>query len=143
MTGNIRLEITSSHKVPGQQEQRMTSSAAGTCFIKNEKYHILYEELQEGGDAVIKNHLILSPQQMELRQKGAIRSKMLFVKDEQHETTYLTPYGQIPLVIQTNEIRIDGLSEDADQISIAADYRMESGGSAVTECRMEIIIRGE
>lgn len=143
MTGNIVLEITSSHKVPGQQEQRMTSSVAGTCFIKNGKYHILYEELQEGGDDVIKNHLILSPQQMELRQKGAVRSKMLFIVDEPHETMYMTPYGQIPLVINTNSIRIEGLSEEAEQIFVEADYRMESGGSAMTECKMEIIVRGE
>lgn len=141
MTGNIRLELKSSHQVPGQKAQEMTSSAPGTCFVKNGKVHVLYEEVQEGGDAVIKNHLILSEEQMELRQKGAIRSKMLFSENKKHATDYITPYGQIPLLILTNTYEVTGLSEDAEEIRVLTNYRMESGGSNVTECKMEITVR--
>ena len=141
MTGNITLEITSTHQVPGQAAHKMTSSAEGTCFIKNDKYHVIYEELQEGGDAVIKNHLILSEEQMELRQKGAVRSKMVFAEGSSHETSYLTPYGQIPLIIQTSRYQVSGLSEEEEMIRVETDYQMKSGGESVTECRMEIVVR--
>ena len=140
MTGEIILSLKSSHQVPGQETQVMTSNAPGTCFIKNGKYHVLYEEAQEGGDAVIKNHLILSSEQMELRQKGAIRSKMVFSENQKYATDYITPYGQIPIVIHTSGYEVTGLSEESDQICVVTQYRMESGGANVTECKMEITV---
>lgn len=141
MTGNVTLDIHSSHKAPGQAPQEMRSTAAGACFVKNEKLHIVYDDHQEGGSEVIKNHLTLAPEQVELKQKGAIRSKMIFAENERHETSYLTPYGQIPLVIRTNALEVEGLEGDDGRIRIMIAYQMESGGSQMTECQMEIIVR--
>lgn len=102
----------------GAQENREERVCTATCFLKGEKLYLQYEEGEDG--AVTKTMLVITEDELIVRRKGAMESRMQFRRGLTYSFLYHTPYGDVPLTIATKELHIER-NEKAIKIHLAYD----------------------
>lgn len=102
----------------GAQENREERVCTATCFLKGEKIYLQYEEGEDG--AVTKTMLVITEDELIVRRKGAMESRMQFRRGLTYSFLYHTPYGDVPLTIATKELHIER-NEKAIKIHLAYD----------------------
>lgn len=102
----------------GAEENREERVCTATCFLKGEKLYLQYEEGEDG--AVTKTMLVITEDELIVRRKGAMESRMQFRRGLTYSFLYHTPYGDVPLTIATKELHIER-NEKAIKIHLAYD----------------------
>ena len=102
----------------GAEENREERVCTATCFLKGEKLYLQYEEGEDG--AVTKTMLVITEDELIVRRKGAMESRMQFRRGLTYSFLYHTPYGDVPLTIATKELTSD-MTEKAIKIHLAYD----------------------
>lgn len=110
--------------------------SAGSYYFKNGKHYILFEEVAEGMQGVIKTQIKWKDEEMlEVSKKGLSNVHMIFEKNKKNRCYYDTPYGQLNLGIHTTEIRVD---EQEENIEICAAYSLDVNHEPLSECCIRI-----
>jgi uncharacterized beta-barrel protein YwiB (DUF1934 family) len=102
----------------GAEENREERVCTATCFLKGEKLYLQYEEGEDG--AVTKTMLVITEDELIVRRKGAMESRMQFRQGLTYSFLYHTPYGDVPLTIATKELTSE-ISEKVIKIHLAYD----------------------
>jgi uncharacterized beta-barrel protein YwiB (DUF1934 family) len=102
----------------GAEENREERVCRATCFLKGEKLYLQYEEGEDG--AVTKTMLVITEDELIVRRKGAMESRMQFRRGLTYSFLYHTPYGDVPLTIATQELTSER-TEKAIKIHLAYD----------------------
>ena len=102
----------------GAQENREERVCTATCFLKGKKLYLQYEEGEDG--AVTKTMLVITEDELIVRRKGAMESRMQFRRGLTYSFLYHTPYGDVPLTIATKELTSER-TEKAIKIHLAYD----------------------
>ena len=102
----------------GAEENREERVCTATCFLKGEKLYLQYEEGADG--AVTKTMLVITGDELIVRRKGAMESRMQFRRGLTYSFLYHTPYGDVPLTIATKELTSER-TEKAIKIPLAYD----------------------
>lgn len=102
----------------GAEENREERVCRATCFLKGEKLYLQYEEGENG--AVTKTMLVITEDELIVRRKGAMESRMQFRRGLTYSFLYHTPYGDVPLTIATQELTSER-TEKAIKIHLAYD----------------------
>lgn len=141
MTKEVLVHISGLHLEAGKPAAEETEAievvVPGTYYLKNGKQYILYEELEEDG-RVTKNQMkIYEDRHMEIRKSGVLNAHLIFEIGKTHPTTYQTPFGPLPVAIETRELTIE---EQEERISVEIDYGLEVQEEPLADCRIEIRI---
>ena len=110
----------------------------GDYFLKNGKHYILYDEVQEGNEEVIKNTIKVFPDSMKITKRGAVSTDMSFEKHQKKMTCYSTPFGDMMVGIHTNEITVE---EEEELLQITVDYSLDINYEHVAECNIVLSVR--
>lgn len=110
---------------------------AGDYFIKNGNHYILYDEIQEGVEGVIKNTIKIRPEGLDIIKRGSTSAHMTFEKDKKNVSCYATPFGELMIGINTNHIRID---ENEDSLKVQVGYTLDINYQHVSECNIVLDI---
>ena len=102
----------------GAEENREERVCTATCFLKGDKLYLQYEEGEDG--AVTKTMLVITEDELIVRRKGAMESRMQFRRGLTYSFLYHAPYGDVPLTIATKELHIER-NEKAIKIHLAYD----------------------
>lgn len=107
----------------------------GEYYLKNGKHYIIFDEVMEGFQGVIKNRIKIDEDYLELKKNGVSNVHMVFEKNKKNVTCYDTPYGSIMMGINAN--RFD-LTETEEKISLDVDYTLDINYQAYADCKIRI-----
>lgn len=141
MTKEVLVHISGLHLEAGKEVADETEAievvVPGTYYLKNGKQYVLYEELEEDG-RVTKNQIkIFEDRHMEIRKSGVLNAHLTFEIGKKHPTTYQTPFGPLPVSIETRALTI---AETEEHITIEIDYGLDVQEEPLADCRIEIHI---
>ena len=78
---DVSISIRGAQIQEANQEQ-VELITTGDYFLKNGKHYILYDEVSEGNEGIIRNTIKVLPESMNIIKRGAISTDMLFEKNQ-------------------------------------------------------------
>lgn len=137
MDKDVKITIETIQKQQGESN-RMKHAYSGAYFKKGDHSYVLYEESVENTEAVIKSRLKFSESFLEVVKKGALSSTMYFEWGKEYLTEYGTPFGVVPLHIETRFYEMKQTADD--RIFIEIRYNLSNEGGRIADCHMKIVV---
>ena len=134
MTKDVLVSIKGTQFMDGEDDS-VEIITAGTCYEKNGKWYVLYDEEQEEMHAVTHNRVKIQPNKIEVTKKGLVESQMIYEYGKKHLCNYLTPMGLIVLGITTTSLSV---TEEDGKLGAVIEYALEMNGQHVASCRLEM-----
>ncbi len=106
-------------------------------YSRNGKHFLLFDEVQEGTDAKMKNIIKFDGSLLEVTKRGTVNAHMVFDTGNKNLTDYNTPYGSIMIGIETRKISVE---EQENRISVQVDYGLDVNYEHLSECRINMDI---
>lgn len=130
MNKEIDICVIGVHNIDGDKEEYVTK-ARGEYHFVNEKKYFRYEEETPYGKA--KAMIKLSNDIIEVTKTGAVNMRLYLEKGKLVAGVYDTPYGSIPIDIDTKDIKID---EDEMSMKISVSYDMLNNDELLASCEL-------
>ena len=89
----------------------------GNFYEKNESFYILYDESEEMGMADCSVMIKVSENEVTVKRKGSFSSKMVYTPGQTNEFIYNMPYGSMPIILHTKEIKKE-LNEAGGELKV-------------------------
>lgn len=137
MTKDIILTISGLHATDGETDDPVEVMSPGQYYFKNGKHYVLYDEVMEGVEGVIKSTLKFTEDQVELFRNGGTSTRMIFQKQQEHMAVYQTPMGPLSISLYTDDI-ISDIRED--QMNLEINYSLKTEGIVLTESTVRLNI---
>ena len=138
MTKEVFLFLKGLQVETDEEAQELETITAADYYRKNGSHYVLYEEMTEGFTEKTKNRIKFSDNYLEVTKKGLINVHMIFEENKKNITSYMTPYGNIIIGIDTESVLIE---ESEECIRVEVDYSLEANYQHLTDCRMKMEIR--
>lgn len=105
-------------------------------FSKNEgTFYIYYAESRMSGFEDTNTLLKIRPKHIVMRRVGKYNSEMQFIEGDVTLCYYRTPYGEIPMAVDTSRIEID-LGKSGGTFEI--DYTLDTDNEHYISCKMRV-----
>lgn len=137
MTKDIILTISGLHATDGEKDEPVEVISPGQYFQKNGKHYVLFEEVMEGLEGVIKSTIKFTEDSVELFRSGAAATRMVFQKDREHQMIYQTPMGPLSMSVYTDQFLAE-IGEE--QVNLTIDYSLKTEGVVITESTVRMNI---
>lgn len=138
MTKEILLSLKGLQLTCDDEGQELETITAADYYRKNGSHYVLYDEVTEGFDEVTKNMIKFREDCLEVTKRGLINVHMVFEENKKNMTSYVTPYGNILVGIDTGSVLVE---EEEKQIKIQVAYTLEANYQYLADCRIEMMIR--
>ncbi len=143
MEKEVTIYIKGTQVLPGGaengQQEVQELYVKGTCYRKNEKWYVFYEEdTGEAGSQPVKCALRFTPEQLLITRKGQVDSSLTLRPLEKTQNLYRSPLGMMELGCDTKVLRIQ---ETDCEIVLYAEYGLELNGTYVSDNQVEIRIQ--
>lgn len=121
-------------------EEESKSYTEGELYYKGDSIYVSFQERNEAEGTQIQSMLKIKGDVVELTRKGHLEAKMTFEKGKKHHSTYITPYGQMHLAVETSELTI--LKSDKN-MHLQMVYVTDLEDKKIADNKMSIVIRSE
>lgn len=138
MTKEVLLSLKGLQLENGDGGQELETITAADYYRKNGSHYVLYDEVTEGFDDVTKNMIKFHDTCLEVTKRGLINVHMVFEENQKNMTSYMTPYGNILIGIDTGSVLVD---ESDNQIRVQVDYTLEANYQYLADCKIDMMIR--
>lgn len=138
MTKDVFLSLKGLQMESGEEAQEMETITAADYYRKKDSHYVIYEEMTEGFKETTKNMIKFKDTYLEVSKKGLINVHMVFEKNKKNITSYMTPYGNILIGIDTESI---SLKENEDQIRLEVEYSLDANYQHLADCKIELELR--
>ena len=135
MTKQVLVSITGSQFFDAEDDSIELVTVAN-YYKRNGHHFVLYEEMPDGADSIIKNTLKFDETFFEMTKKGAVNAQLLFKPRQSNTTYYVTAAGPMSMNVTTTTYQL--LAEE-DYIEIFIKYVLDINYNFTTE--NEILIR--
>lgn len=105
MTKDVYLTITGVQTYEDGYENIIEQKVQGQYYEKRNSRYILYEDVNARTRVKSKNTIKIKDNSLELSRSGSLRPRMHFVAGKTRRTGYATPYGSLPMEIQTDSLK--------------------------------------
>ena len=139
MTRDVLITISGIQLADGDSNE-VEMITAGDYFQKNGSHYILYDEVMEGQNDIIKNTIKIRPEGLDIIIRGSSSVHMTFEKDKKYLSCYATPFGEMMIGINTNDILI---AEDEDSLKVRVSYSLDINYQHVSECNINLDIHSK
>lgn len=139
MTKDVLITISGMQMADGENSD-IEMITTGDYYRKNGKHYILYDEVLEGFDGVVKNTIKIQDDGLDIIKKGVANVHMAFEKNKKNISCYATPFGEMMIGISTNQILID---ENEDKLKVKVDYSLDINYEHVSECNITVDIQSK
>lgn len=130
MSRKVRIKTSLSVNIDGTEE-RMIHSFSGEWRVREETHLLSHDEEDNRG----RTNILLDCDAVEIRRKGIVSSRMRFVKDRGVEAEYITPHGQIPMMMITTEMSSQ-VNATGGKLNVC--YTLQTDEKSLSENRLEI-----
>lgn len=120
-----------------EELDKIESIYPGEYYLRSGSHYILYEELMEGEVTPIKNVIKLRDKEFTLTKKGIINTQMVFTEGKKNMTSYVTPFGNIMIALDTDKIVVE---ETEEELKIHIDYGLEANYQYIADCHITVIV---
>lgn len=138
MTKEIILSLKGLQLENDENAQETEIIALADYYRKNDSHYVIYEEMTEGFAEPTKNRIKFSHSCMEVSKKGLVNVNMVFEKKKKNMTSYITPYGNILIGIDTDSILV---KEEENKIRVEVGYELEANYQHLANCKIEMELR--
>lgn len=138
MTKEVFLSLKGLQMENGEDAQEMETITPADYYRKKDSHYVIYEEMTEGFNEKTRNMIKFRESYLEVSKKGLINVHMIFEKNKKNMTSYMTPYGNILIGIDTESVF---LKENEDQIRLEVEYSLEANYQHLADCRIELELR--
>lgn len=139
MTRDVLISISGNQKADGDDNE-VEMITSGDYFQKNGSHYILYDEVLEGFDGVVKNTIKIRPEGLDIIKKGITNVHMAFEKNKKNITCYATPFGEMMVGINTSQIRVN---EGEDSLKVEVIYSLDINYEHVSECNITVDVHSK
>ena len=137
MTRDVVISISGAQFSEGDQED-VELITTGDYFLKNGKHYIIYDEIEEDGQDVIRNTIKVLPDSIDIIKKGNVSAHMVFEKNKKNLACYMTPFGELMVGIDTSDIRVE---EEEQLLRVNVDYSLDINYEHVSDCSITVSVR--
>jgi len=134
MTKDVLVRVKGTQYMDGDSDT-IEVITNGSCYEKNGKWYVLYEEIMEELNAVTKNTVKISADKVEITKKGLLQAQMVYETGKMNVCNYTTPMGLILLGITTKDI---SFCVEEDKLHLDIQYSLEMNGQPVSGNRLEL-----
>ncbi len=138
MTKEILLSLKGLQMENREDAQAMETITPADYYQRNGSHYVIYEEIMEGFTAATRNRIKFNDSCLEVSKKGSVNVQMLFEENKKNMTSYMTPYGNILIGIDTESISVE---ERENQIHVEVEYTLEANYQHLADCRIEMELR--
>lgn len=139
MTKEVLVSITGAHMINGEMDD-VAVITPGNYYLKNGRHFVLYDEVIDGVTGSIRNTLKIGDGTVDIIKNGAVQSHMSFEKEKATMNCYATPFGQIMVGVNTNEISV---SETEDRLLVKVDYTLDVNYQEMSRCQLTMDIQSK
>ena len=125
MKRNVWLTVHGEQQYEGMAPDSAEQRLRGTLEETADGVRIRYEEPGADGAAATITRLDASAGGVVLTRTGEVTSEMIFRPGEKHTSSYATPYGTVPVTVETESAR---WKFDGGGGMLALRYRIDLGG---------------
>lgn len=118
-----------------EELDQIESIFPGEYYFRNGAHYLLYDEIMEEEEASIKNMIKLREKEFTLTKKGTINVQMVFAEGRKTMTSYITPFGNIMIALDTSRITIE---ERENELKIHIDYGLEANYQYIADCHITV-----
>lgn len=141
MTKDVLISIRGFQIVDDDDDaQPVELIAPGQYYCRNGKHYVLYDEVDEDDGRITKNRIKIQNDYVGITKKGVSNTNMIFEKNKKNVTCYETPYGNLMLGINANQI---DLKETEDSIDVKVGYILDVNYEPVADCNIQISIQAK
>lgn len=138
MTKEILLSLKGLQMENREDAQAMETITPADYYQRNGSHYVIYEEMMEGFTTATRNRIKFNDSCLEVSKKGNVNVQMLFEENKKNMTSYMTPYGNILIGIDTESISVE---EKENQIHVEVEYTLEANYQHLADCRIEMELR--
>lgn len=137
MTKEVVVKICGLQVVEDTKDAIETMST-GTYYKKNEKHYLFYEEIDEETKVETKNSIKFDNETVEITKKGGVNSKLSFNVGKLSQALYSTPFGDLLIETETENIEIEEVEEE---IVLKIKYKLFINNDKVSDSEIELLIK--
>lgn len=138
MTKDVLVSISGAHVLEGDSSN-VEVITSGSYYYKNGRHYVIYDEMIDGTGA-IKNTIKIGNEAVDVIKSGITRSHMTFEKQKTNISCYVTPYGQMMVGVNTNNIEVD---ESENKLLVKVDYTLDVNYEEMSRCRLVMDIQSK
>lgn len=97
----------------------------GRYYERNGVKYILYNESEVTGMDGVKTTIKVYPDSVVLLRNGKINMRHQYVLNEQHESVYATPYGDLHMAVNTHELDVAINDEGLGSVHLGYDISVD------------------
>lgn len=117
--------------------QALETITPAEYYKRNDSHYVVYDEITEGFKDTTKNIIKFKGSQVEVTKKGLVNVHMVFQERKKNMTSYSTPFGNILIGIDTDEVKIE---EEDGKIHVTVVYSLEANYEHMADCKIEMRI---
>lgn len=136
MTKEVLLSIAGNQMLDAEHDSIELVTVAD-YYKRNGHHYVLYEEIPEGEDSVIRNTLKFDESMFEMTKKGGVNAQLLFNPKQSNTTYYETPVGPMSMNVTTMSYR---MAEEEEYIEVFIKYVLDINFSYSSENEIRIRI---
>ena len=141
MKQKVIISIEGKQFFPGAEPEVIRTQVQGTLEDRGEAGVLLtYQEDGQTETERVLTTLMAALDRVVLERTGGLRSQMVFVKGQEHRSSYATPYGALELVIRTRTL-FSSLDGRGGELRLA--YDLELGGTEAGRNTLRLQVRPE
>lgn len=136
MTRDVYVSITG---IDGSaKEDNIETIHCGQFYRKNDKVYIKYEETVEGTGDKINTMIKVGSEEIEITNRGAVNSHMVFLQGKRITNSYESPYGILNMGVDTEYMSVQ---ETESTYDIELKYNIEFEGRYANSRHVLINVR--
>ena len=139
----VQIRVLGTMTQEGEKDEVETLSD-GLLFKDGDKIELRYKEIAENEDGEVKVKILFTESRREdgtecrILKDGPVKSDMLFLKDEQTQCLYVTPFGEVVLEVYTYSVQ---MAEEDGNLKAELLYRLLSRGMPISEAKVSILAK--
>ena len=136
----VVINLASLASYEGITDDPIQVVTTGTLFHKGNAKHLRYTESMEDEETgqVTESEilLVLKKDQVMMNRMGDYINTMLFQRNKHYETTYHTPFGDLPMAVYARDVRCD-LGDKGGKVHLKYDLSMQGSYASTNELHLE------
>ena len=141
----VLINLASLASYNGMTDDPIQVLTSGVRIPQETFYLLQYTETQEDestGEVVESQiQLALKKDQVTMNRLGDFNNSMLFKKNRRFETTYHTPYGDMPMAIHTHDLRCE-MGLETGKVHLKYELSMQGAYTSTNELHLEYFAKG-
>ena len=138
MTKDIFLSLKGLQIENSEQAQELETITPADYYLRNGSHYVIYDEVTEGFEENTRNMIKFNDSCVEVSKKGLVNVHMVFEENKKNMTSYMTPYGNILIGIDTGSIFVE---EEEKRIHVEVAYTLDANYQYLADCRIEMNIK--